>query len=209
MTMPVRRCTALSVKALNHWHESPTKKVAILIAVVFIGLLQSFHAADSPWTLWPAGSQDYDASIQIPPAFKKIPSAVRQSERTMINARVRSPDGTAEFAVTAVYVRNLEQSVKARTIALPLLPGEHIAERTPKERKIKDSEGDYSLYDEDITVQGPKGAYVRYFHLELSTGSRPGASSVLWEFKVVDEHARITYQAAYQQFKEKVNFGED
>ena len=185
------------------------KNVAFLLTAVFIGLVQSVHAADSSWAQWPAKSQDCDASIWVPPAFKMIPSTVQQSDRTIINARVRSPEGAVEFAVTAIYTRKMEPTVKARTIALPLLPGEHITERTPKQRIIKASEGDYLLYDEDTTVQGPKGAYTRYFHLEISTGSRPGASSVLWEFKAVDEPARKAHQVTYQQFKEKVNFGED
>src|SRR5437016_4816066 len=132
------------------------KIILVLFLAVLLFAPRASRAADAPWTLWPAGSRDYEPSLRIPPNFKKIPPLVHRADPMMLNGRFRSPDGTAEFAVTAVYARHLEGTVKARTIDLPLLPGERITERTPKERKIKAEEGDYVLYDEDITVEGPK-----------------------------------------------------
>jgi hypothetical protein len=184
------------------------KSIVVLALGVLLFAVAQVRAAEK-WTQWPPGRQEVEANLQIPPNFKKIPSLVKRTDRVIIDGRFRSPDGTAEFAVTAIYARNMEKTVKARTIELPLLPGERVTERTPKEKKIPAEEGDYLLYDEDFIVEGPKGSYTRYFHLELSTGTRPGATSMLWEFKVTDERAKKAYQAIYQQFKKKVNLGED
>ena len=189
----------------------------ILSIAALIALVSPSSASDSKWKQWPANADDHEGlltSLRIPPKFKRIQPLVPDSERTLINGRFRSPDGNAEFAITAIWPRQMANSVKARSIKLPLLPGESVVKRTPKDEKITwlgedGKSGEYIHHFEDITVEGPKGAYTRYFRIELSTSSLPGTFSMLWEFKAANESARKAYQSTYKKFKEGLSLGED
>lgn len=182
-------------------------KIAFLFALLCLSAVS--RAAEPGWTTWPAGRTDEEASIRIPPGFKPITPTVAKSDRVLLNGRFRSADGAVEFAVTGTHVRELPRSVKARSIALPLGPGEVVRTRKPTDRTVQSPAGEYQLHEEFIVVEGAKSPYTRYFHLEVPLHSFPGAAAVLWEFTARDEAARERYQGWYRTFKASLNLGED
>lgn len=137
-------------------------------------------------------------SVSPPADFQRIASRVSNSARTVLNDRFESPDGTVQFAITAIRVGDLPPTVEARLIALPQGEGETLAERTPSRSS--------SLYHEDITVTGPRGSYSRYFALDISMSTNPDATTRLWEFWVRDERALQRYKENYRRFKSSVKF---
>jgi hypothetical protein len=180
-------------------------KLAFLFGLISMAAM----AAEPGWRTWPAGRTEQEASVRIPPGFKPIAATVPKSERTLLNGRFRSADGAVEFAVAATYVREAPRNVKARSIPLPLGPGEVVKTRKPVDRTVQSPAGEYALHEEFIVVEGAKSPYTRYFHLEVPLHSFPGAAAVLWEFTARDEAARARYQAWYRTFKESLNLGED
>jgi hypothetical protein len=51
--------------------------------------------------------------------------------------------------------------------------------------------------------------YTRYLLNSFSTGTLPGAASILWELRVADDDARKRYAAAWRRFKDSLEIGED
>jgi hypothetical protein len=144
------------------------------------------------------------ADISLPPNFKNIRPIVPESPRTILNRRIQSVDGTVQFAVTVINVRGLAPTVEARAIAIPRQQGEEITERLPSKEEFESVGGNYSVYHEDVTVEGPNHSYTRYFRTDVSTSSEAGASSRLWEFWVRDERALLNYKEIYRAFKKSV-----
>jgi len=182
--------------------------ILLLVFVALIPLTGSLQAQGNNSLRWPPQAGPDDASIRIPAAFTIIPSLARTPVEPLLNVRVRSSEGSVEFALAAISARGLPNTVEARALALPLAPGERIVSRSPSTRALRGETGDYVHFNEDITVEGPGGAYTRYFRRELSTSNLPGASSVLWEFKVTGDKARKSHQEAYRQFKKSHTLGE-
>jgi hypothetical protein len=58
-----------------------------------------------------------------------------------------------------------------------------------------------------MTVAGD--GYTRYLLNSFSTGTLPGASSELWEFRSTDENSRRRSAALYKKFKDSLQIGED
>ena len=182
-----------------------------LLAGVFVCALARGEEAKR----WPAGADEFATTIAIPEGFAPArwkPPAINAGGKKaplLLDARFRSPDGKAEFAVAISYVRHVPSGPDARRIAVPLARGEKITDRKTSRRKIAGRDGgdDYWHYEEATTVSGP--GYTRYLLNSLSTSSLPGATSDFWEFRVADEAARKRYAAAYRKFKESLEVGED
>ena len=186
-----------------------------LRSLFFAAFLICALARDSEAKRWPADADEFATTIGIPEGFTPVrwkPPAINPSAKEaplLLEARFRSPDGKAEFAVAIYHVRHVPSGPEARRIAVPLARGEKITDRKTTRRKIAGPDGgnDYWVHEEATTVSGP--GYTRYLLNSLSTSSLPGATSDLWEFRVADEAARKRYAAAYRKFKESLQLGED
>jgi len=152
---------------------------------------------------------EYKASIDIPHGFSRISTGMKDMDHTLINTRIQSSDRTVAFGVYMLNVRSLSENVNARKIQLPLKRGEKVVDRESSVRNVKLDGGiRYQHYSEQITVSGPNHSYTRYFNLQVTTGSVPGAASVLWELQVANDSARKKYQKIYRQFKGSLDGGE-
>ena len=184
---------------------------SFLLAGIFVGSL----ARGEESKRWPAGADAMATTIGIPDGFKPMRwgappiNAAGKKAPLILDGRFRSADGKAEFAVAIYYVRHVASGPEARRIAVPLAPGEKIADRKTSRKKIAGQDGgaDYWLYEEETTVSG-KG-YTRYVLNSFSTSSLPGATSDFWEFRSADESSRKRHAAAYRKFKESLDIGED
>jgi hypothetical protein len=182
-----------------------------LLAGIFVCALARGEEAKR----WPAGADEFATTVGIPEGFAPmrwkppVINAAGKKAPVLLDARFRSPDGKAEFAVAIYYVRHVPSGPDARRIAVPLASGEKITDRRTSRRKIagKDGGHDYWSYEEATTVSGP--GYTRHLLNSLSTSSLPGATSDFWEFRVADEEARKRYTAAYRKFKASLEVGED
>ena len=184
---------------------------AVRLALMLWFLGGSF-VSGAEWTRWPEKADQFSDTIAVPPGFAAVrsqpPPPMREGkEKTplLLHARFRSPDGKAEFAVTAYYVRQGSSEPEMRRIAVVLGRGEKVASRDSSRKKFTDEHGDYWLYDEETTVNG--AAYTRYLLNSFSTGTLPGARSIQWEFRVADEHARKRYAETYRRFKDSFEGG--
>jgi hypothetical protein len=164
---------------------------------------------------WPVGADEFATTIGLPEGFapkRWQPPAINAAGKKaplLLDARFRSSDGKAEFAVAVYYVRHVPSGPDARRIAVPLTRGEKVTDRKTSRRKIAGRDGgdDYWVYEEATTVSGPR--YTRYLLNSFSTSSLPGATSDFWEFRVADEEARKRYAAAYRKFKASLELTED
>jgi hypothetical protein len=184
---------------------------SLLLAGIFACSLASGEEAKR----WPAGADEFDTTIGIPDGFSPkrwqpppINAAGKKAPR-ILEARFRSPDSKAEFAVAIYYVRHVPSDPEARRIAVPLARGEKITGHKTSRKKIagRDGGADYWHYEEATTVSGP--GYTRYLLNSFSTSSLPGATSDFWEFHAADDDSRRRYAAAYRKFKESLEVGED
>lgn len=181
---------------------------ACLLALILMVPL----ARGDEWKRWPDNADELAASIGIPPGFTAIRGrqpapAGTAGHEPLLDARFRSPDRKVEFAVTVYYVRIWPQPPKARRITAVIAPGEKVIERKTSRKKFTGEHGDYWGYDEEMTVAG--NGYTRYLLNSFSTGTLPGASSELWEFRTTDDESRKRYATVYKKFKDSLNIGED
>ena len=184
---------------------------SFLLAGILVGAVARGEEAKR----WPAGADEFATTIGIPEGFAPVrwkPPAINAAGKKaplLLDARFRSPDGKAEFAVAIYYVRHVPSDPEARRIAVPLARGEKVTDRKTDRRKIAGRDGgdDYWHYEEATTVSGP--GYTRYLLNSFSTSSLPGATSDFWEFRVADEETRKRYAAVYRKFKESLEVGED
>lgn len=192
--------------------------VSMIIAVrtlLLAGIFACSLARGEEAKRWPAGADEFETTIGIPDGFSPVRwqpppiNAAGKKAPLILDARFRSPDGKAEFAVAIYYVRHVPSDPEARRIAAPLARGEKITDRKTSRKKIPRRDGgeDYWLYEEATTVSGP--GYTRYLLNSLSTSSLPGATSDFWEFRAADEDSRKRYAGAYRKFKESLEVGED
>lgn len=154
----------------------------------------------------PSSANDLKGDIVVPANFKRIAPRVPQSSSTILNQRVQSNDGAVQFAITAIKVSGLAPTTEARAIKIPQLPGEAITERVSSKEDFTSAGGNYSVYHEDVTVEGPNRSYTRYFRTDISTSASVDATSRLWEFWVRDEQALQNYNEIYRAFKKSVKF---
>lgn len=166
-------------------------------------------ATEPTWKRWPADvDQVFGSTIGVPPAFIVAPSLVSAKADTLLNARFQTPARLVEFAVTVVNARSMEKSIAVRSITLPLATGERVVKRNHTTKPVTTDGITYLLYDEFITVEGPAKSYTRYFHRAISTSRLPGASSVLWELKLMKGASFAAYQPIYTRFKSSLEMGE-
>src|SRR5688572_29636733 len=93
---------------------------------LLVGIFQCslMHAADAK--RWPAGADEFATTIGLPDGFTPMrwkPPAINATGKEaplLLDARFRSPDGKAEFAVASYYVRHAPTGPDARRIAVPL-----------------------------------------------------------------------------------------
>jgi len=162
---------------------------------------------------YPEKAGEFATTVAVPSGFTAIRSARSGlgagggEAPLLLDARFRSPDRKVEFAVAVFHVRRLPADPAMRRIAVRLARGEKIIDHQSNRRKAVGEHGEYWLYDEETTVGGD--GYTRYLRHSFSTGSLPGASSVLWEFRVADEKARQNYAAAYRRFRDSLEIEED
>lgn len=164
---------------------------------------------------WPAGAEEGMTTIGIPAGFTAARwhapaiNAAGKKAPLLLNARFRSPDGKAEFAVAIYYVRHVPSDPDARRIAVPLARGEKITDHKTSRKKVagRDGGADYWIYEDETTVSGP--GYTRYLLNSFSTSSLPGATSDFWEFRAADDSSRKQHAAAYRKFKDSLEVGED
>ena len=165
------------------------------------------------WRRWPKGSNEFETTIEIQPGFEVLRWRPANSLRPakdapiLLGVRLRSPDGKAEFTVVVYYVRNLPREAEVRRIPLAAGSGEKATKSKSTHRKVKGEQGNYWIFDQEITVEGP--GYTRYILNRFSTSGLPGATSDYWEFRVSDESARERYAAMWKRFKESLEIGED
>jgi hypothetical protein len=173
-------------------------------------LFGSALASGEEWKRWPSGADEFATTIAVPPGFKEIrwrpPSPATQAS-LLLGGRFRSADGKAEFAVAVYYVRALPSKAEARRIRTTPASGEKVGRQKSNRKKFSGEHGPYWGYDEEMTIEG-KG-YTRYLLNSFSTGTLPGAASILWELRVADDDARKRYAAAWRRFKDSLEIGED
>ena len=196
------------MKPISHSKNILFRVSAGLLALVLMLPL----ARGAEWKRWPDKADEFGASIAIPPDFTPTRvwwpvSAVSSEHESLFDARFRSADHKVEFAVTVYYVRQWPQAPETRRITAVIAHGEKIVERKSSRKKFTGEHGDYWLYDEEMTVSG--NGYTRYLLNSFSTGTLPGASSELWEFRVTDGESRKHYAATYKKFKDSLEIGED
>ena len=182
------------------------------IAPIFLStcLLACALARGEEWTRWPPGADKFDTTIAVPPGFEAVrwrPPLPGKNALLLLGARFRSSDRKAEFAVAVYYARSLPTQPEARRVVITPARGEKVIERKSDRKKFSGEQGSYWGYDEETTIAG-KG-YTRYLLNSFSTGTLPGASSVLWELRVADESARKRHAAAWRRFKDSLEIGED
>lgn len=166
-------------------------------------------AGEPTWKRWPADAEHvFGSTIGLPPAFKIVSPDVHAKADTLLNARFQSHDGLVEFAVTVVNARSMGESISARSISLPLAPGERVVKKSNTTKPVTTEGASYVLYDEFITVEGPAQSFTRYFHRSLSTSRLPGASSVLWGLKHMKGASLASYQRLYSRFKASLEISE-
>lgn len=194
---------------------APFRKMIALRLFLVAGIFGCAVAHGEEAKRWPVGADEFATTIGIPGGFAPVrwkPPAINPAGKKaplLLDARFRSPDGKAEFAVAIYYVRHVPSDPEARRIAVPLARGEKVTHRKTDRRKIAGRDGgdDYWHYEEATTVSGP--GYTRYLLNSFSTSSLPGATSDFWEFRVADEETRKRHAAAYRKFKESLEVGED
>ena len=109
---------------------------------------------------WPAGADEFATTIGTPAGFApmrwKAPAinAAGKKAPLVLDARFRSADGKAEFAVAIYYVRHVPSGPDARRIAVLLARGEKISDLKTSRKKIagRDGGSDYWLYEEETTA---------------------------------------------------------
>lgn len=196
------------MKAVAHSKIILFNVSACLLALI---LLHSTARGDE-WKRWPGQGEEFAATIAIPPGFtlvraRQLASTVSAEHEPLLDARFRSADRKVEFALIVYYVRQWSPALETRRITAAIAHGEKVIERKSSRKQFTGEHGDYFLYDEEMTVAG--GGYTRYLLNSFSTSTLPGASSVLWEFRVTDEKSRRDYSAIYKKFKESLDIGED
>jgi hypothetical protein len=192
---------------------SPSTRIRSSVSVCLLVLIlmqRSVHGDEGK--RWPEKAGEFAATIAAPPGFMPVrphgPAlASRAAQNKLLDARFRSVDRKVEFAVTVYYVRHLPQTTEKRRIAAIIADGEKVIERKTSRKRFTGEHGDYWLYDEELSVAGD--GYTRYLLNSFSTGTLPGASSVLWEFRAADDNSRRRYAPLYRRFKDSLDIGED
>jgi len=173
-------------------------------------LFSSALASGEEWKRWPSGADEFATTIAVPPGFKELrwrpPSPATQAP-LLLGARFRSADGKAEFGVAVYYVRALPSKAEARRILTTPASDEKVGRQKSNRKEFSGEHGPYWGYDEEMIIEG-KG-YTRYLLNSFSTGTLPGAASILWELRVADDDARKRYAAAWRRFKDSLEIGED
>jgi|GEM_PF-2243749 len=116
--------------------------------------------------------------LAVPPGFQETVLAPEiATKSTLLNFRIRSEDGNAEFAVKIC-------DPETPTIDWPT-----------------GSEGEVVTTEEEnrLAVTGPGKTYTRYFHRTMWK-----THPVLWEFKAKDSKTRKRYREAYKSFKKSL-----
>ena len=182
---------------------------ASLLASIFTSMLA--HGEEG--IRYPEKAGEFATTVVVPPSFTAIRSARsaigagQGKAPLLLDARFRSPDRNVEFAVAVFHVRRLPATPAMRRITVRLARGEKIIDHQSSRRKAVGEHGEYWLYDEETTVDGD--GYTRYLRHSFSTGSLPGASSILWEFRATDDTTRKSYAAAYRRFRDSLEIEED
>jgi hypothetical protein len=192
-------------------------KARVIVFCFTLAIGQIALSQDATWDTWPKDAGQSDASIAIPPHFevihlKSYSPAFKgdKDNRLILDVRLRSPDGLAEFAVKMIDVRRMDHSPSARRIAWTRSArGETLVEKHSAKQDVNSEGPSYAEYTEDFVVENADLKYTRYFAETFSTGSLPGARSVLWEFKVADGEVRRKYQVLFQRFKASLRPGDD
>lgn len=175
-----------------------------------LGILAiAIDAAEPAWKRWPADAEQvFGSTIGLPPTFIIVAPHVPAKADMLLNGRFQSKDASVEFAVTIMDARSMGKSIADRSIPLPLAAGEKTVKRTHTTKPVTTEGVSYVVYDEFITVEGPAKNYTRFFHRSLSTSRLPGASSVLWELKLMKGASLAAYQPSYARFKASLEMGE-
>jgi len=202
----------------NDSHLSPSIGFAgRTMIIVRLSLLASMFAClparGEEWKRWPEKADEFATTVLVPTGFTLIrtqPPVLGKGAgdaSLLLDARFRSPDRKVELAVAVFHVRGASTKPEMRRIAVRLAPGEKVIDSQSSRKKATGEHGDYWIYEEETTVRG--SGYTRYLRHSFSTGSLPGASSIVWEFRAADESARINYAAAYRRFRDSLEIEAD
>lgn len=196
------------MKTIAHPKNVLLSVTACLLALLLMPPL----ARGAEWKRWPNNADEFATTIAVPPGFTPVRArlpvpTVSAAHEPLLDARFCSADRKVEFAVTVYYVRQWPQAPETRRITAVIARGEKVIGHKSSRKKFTGEYGDYWLYDEEMTVAGD--GYIRYLLNSFSTGTLPGASSELWEYRSTDENSRRRSAALYKKFKDSLQIGED